>query len=52
MPMNADLRALWDERYVAEEAARYRPPSAIYDYVIAAGLIVSGLSLAIGSIQL
>ena len=52
VPVNADLRLLWDERYGSDAPVRLRQPSHVGDYMIALGLMVAGLSLAAGSLTI
>jgi hypothetical protein len=52
MPLNADLRALWDERYGDDRPVARPEPSSAYDYLIAFGLTVSGLAMGAASLTI
>ena len=52
MPVHADLRLLWEERYGSNAMALRRHPGHIGDYMIAFGLMASGLALAAGSLTI
>lgn len=52
VPINADLRALWDERYGSYEPVRLRQARYLGDYLIAAGLTVCGLAMGAASLTI
>ena len=52
VPINADLRALWDERYGNDTPLRGRANRYLGDYFIAAGLTMCGLAMSAASLTI